>query len=186
MTVVGAVGLSTRHRRRRPPAARIFLSEIQNLCYPANHGRNAKSSRILPPGPRGKVRARPEPKNFGDELFGFWVYCNPLKLHKTAKGIFGKAWRKRAEIWKSLQKSLESRLYFATSPLCPALDTQMRRSARGKGNFPLRKPLIIRETWKESRSALQFRERARNPELANLRQVRGDLRARLFTSARPA
>jgi methylenetetrahydrofolate dehydrogenase (NADP+)/methenyltetrahydrofolate cyclohydrolase len=30
-----------------------------------------------------------------------------LKFHKTAKGIFGKAWRKQAEIWKSLQKRLE-------------------------------------------------------------------------------
>src|SRR5271168_2199090 len=63
----------------------------------------------------------------------------------------------------------ESRLYFATSPLCPALDTQMRRSAGGKGNFPPRKPLIIRETRKESRSAVWFRERARNPE-ADLRR----------------
>src|ERR1700722_2630266 len=34
------------------------------------------------------------------------LYCNPLKSHKTAKGFFGKAWRKRAEIWKCLEKNL--------------------------------------------------------------------------------
>jgi hypothetical protein len=39
--------------------------------------------------------------------FRFWKPCNPLKSHKTAKGIFGKAWRETAQIWKSLQKSLE-------------------------------------------------------------------------------
>ena len=35
--------------------------------------------------------------------------CNPLKSHKTAKGIFGKAWTKIAEIWKSLAKKLGGR-----------------------------------------------------------------------------
>jgi hypothetical protein len=107
MTVVGAVGLSTRHRRRRTPTARIFLSEIQNLCYPANHDRNAKSSRILPLGPQGKVRARPEPqKSLEMSILGPGSIVTPLKLDKAAKGIFGKAWRKRAEIWKSLPKKL--------------------------------------------------------------------------------
>jgi hypothetical protein len=38
-----------------------------------------------------------------------WSPCNPLKRHKTAKEIFGKAWTKTAWIWKSLQKSLEGR-----------------------------------------------------------------------------
>ena len=46
---------------------------------------------------------------FGKELFRVWEPCKPLKSHKTAKGIFGKARRKLAEIWKSLQKSLEAR-----------------------------------------------------------------------------
>src|SRR5271170_1803219 len=32
--------------------------------------------------------------------------CNPLKSHKTAKAFFGKAWRKQAVIWKSLEKKL--------------------------------------------------------------------------------
>src|SRR5271168_5274570 len=40
---------------------------------------------------------------------GVWEPRKPLKSHKTAKGIFGKAWRKLAEIWKSLQKSLGAR-----------------------------------------------------------------------------
>jgi hypothetical protein len=58
------------------------------------------------PARRAKSARGLSRKKFGDELFGSWVYCNPLKLHKTVKGIFGKAWRKRAEIWKSLQKKL--------------------------------------------------------------------------------
>jgi hypothetical protein len=32
--------------------------------------------------------------------------CNPLKSHKTAKEMFGKAWSKTAEIWKGLEKKL--------------------------------------------------------------------------------
>ena len=38
--------------------------------------------------------------------------CNLLKSHKTAKASFGKAWRKQAGIWKSLEKAW-TRLYFA-------------------------------------------------------------------------
>jgi hypothetical protein len=36
-----------------------------------------------------------------------------LKFHKTAKAFFGKAWTQTAWIWKSLQESLEARLYSA-------------------------------------------------------------------------
>jgi hypothetical protein len=36
-----------------------------------------------------------------------WKACNPLKSHKTAKEMFGKAWSETAEIWKGLDKSLE-------------------------------------------------------------------------------
>jgi hypothetical protein len=36
-----------------------------------------------------------------------FFYCKPLKSLKTAKGIFGKAWRETAQIWKGLAKSLE-------------------------------------------------------------------------------
>src|SRR5271155_4772809 len=38
-----------------------------------------------------------------------WEACNPLKSHKTAKELLRKAWRKEAEIWKSLRKSLQAR-----------------------------------------------------------------------------
>jgi hypothetical protein len=56
--------------------------------------------------------------------FRFWKPCNPLKSHKTAKGMFGKAWRETAQIWKSLQKSLEVLearrvIGVAADPRCP-------------------------------------------------------------------
>ena len=56
-------------------------------------------------------------KKVGSLGVTLWVRkpCNPLKSHKTAKAFFGKAryyvatgkaWRKTAEIWKSLEKKL--------------------------------------------------------------------------------
>src|ERR1700729_4118710 len=36
-----------------------------------------------------------------------WKPCNPLKSHKTAKDLFGKAWSKTREFWRSLEKGLE-------------------------------------------------------------------------------
>ena len=39
---------------------------------------------------------------------GVWKPCNPLKSHKTAKDLFGKAWSKTREFWRSLEKGLES------------------------------------------------------------------------------
>jgi hypothetical protein len=44
--------------------------------------------------------------------------CNPLKSHKTAKALFGKAWSKTREFWRSLEKSLEGA--FIPPPLAPA------------------------------------------------------------------
>src|SRR5271155_3449018 len=38
---------------------------------------------------------------------GVWKPCNPLKSHKTAKALFGKAWSQTREFWKSLEKGLE-------------------------------------------------------------------------------
>src|SRR5271155_363441 len=38
-----------------------------------------------------------------------WIYCNPLKSHKTAKAFFGNVWRKQAEIWKCLEKAWRRR-----------------------------------------------------------------------------
>ena len=43
-----------------------------------------------------------ERQKFWRGIFLVWNYCNALKSHKTAKGIFGKAWRRQAEIWKCL------------------------------------------------------------------------------------
>ena len=43
-------------------------------------------------------------QKFGNSQNSVWGYSNPLKFHKTAKGIFGNPWRKQAWIWKSLAK----------------------------------------------------------------------------------
>jgi hypothetical protein len=63
----------------------------------------------VPPALSGRVGAsleRFEPKKFGGGQNGRRIYCNPLKFHKTAKGMFGKIWRKKAWFWKSLAQSL--------------------------------------------------------------------------------
>src|ERR1700733_7734396 len=48
---------------------------------------------------------------------GVWKTCNPLKSHKTAKDLFGKAWSKTREFWRSLEKGLEGA--FIPPPLAP-------------------------------------------------------------------
>src|ERR1700677_3787498 len=49
---------------------------------------------------------------------GVWKTCNPLKSPKTAKDLFGKAWSKTREFWRSLEKGLEGA--FIPPPLAPA------------------------------------------------------------------
>src|ERR1700690_2106627 len=44
--------------------------------------------------------------------------CNPLKSHKIAKALFGKAWSKTREFWRSLEKGLEDASI--PPPLAPA------------------------------------------------------------------
>ena len=46
-----------------------------------------------------------------------WKPCNPLKSHKTAKDLFGKAWSKTRDFWRSLEKGLEGA--FIPPPLAP-------------------------------------------------------------------
>src|ERR1700692_1225979 len=48
-----------------------------------------------------------------------WKPCNPLKSHKTAKALFGKAWSKTRGFWRSLEKGLEGA--FIPPPLAPAI-----------------------------------------------------------------
>jgi hypothetical protein len=40
-----------------------------------------------------------------------WKPCNPLRSHKTAKDLFGKAWSKTRDFWRSLEKGLEAPLF---------------------------------------------------------------------------
>src|ERR1700684_1658480 len=51
-------------------------------------------------------RGRPEAKNL-EASKDVWKPCNPLKSHKTAKDLFGKAWSKTRDFWRSLEKVLE-------------------------------------------------------------------------------
>jgi hypothetical protein len=69
------------------------LSEIRNPCYALNHdGPNGNRTKgISPPVGRSSVGGANGKKLKGTLLV--WSPCNPLKSYKTAKGIFGKAWR---------------------------------------------------------------------------------------------
>src|ERR1700684_1001665 len=70
-------------------------------------------------------RGRPEAKNL-EASKDVWKTCTPLKSHKTAKDLFGKAWSKTREFWRSLEKGLEGA--FIPPPLAPA--TSGLRSSR--------------------------------------------------------
>jgi hypothetical protein len=61
-----------------------------------------------------------------------WKPCNPLKSHKTAKDLFGKAWSKTRDFWEKLGKRLGGRLYSATvGSLPPAASDRAGSSLRG-------------------------------------------------------
>jgi hypothetical protein len=53
--------------------------------------------------------------------------CNLVKSHKTAKASFGKAWRKQAGIWKSLEKKL-GRAFILPSLRLPAMPRHPSRT----------------------------------------------------------
>src|SRR5580700_3510947 len=54
-----------------------------------------------------------------------WNPCNPLKSHKTAKALFGKAWSGTRGFWRSLEKGLEGA--FIPPPLAPAASSLRSR-----------------------------------------------------------
>src|ERR1700683_331156 len=56
---------------------------------------------------------------------GVWKPCNPLKSHTNAKDLFGKAWSKTREFWRSLEKGLEGA--FIPPPLAPAASSLRSR-----------------------------------------------------------
>src|ERR1700678_4031571 len=62
---------------------------------------------------------------------GVWKPCNPLKSHKPAKALFGKAWSKTREFWKSLEKGLGAPLFRHRSLLPPASSERAGSSLRG-------------------------------------------------------
>ena len=65
-------------------------------------------------------------EKFGKDAFPGLDPCNPLIYHKTAKAFFGNPCRKQAEIWKSLEKKLGDRLYFAAS--APSIFPRLHQS----------------------------------------------------------
>src|SRR5271156_3164645 len=62
---------------------------------------------------------------------GIWKPCNPLKSHKTAKDLFGKAWSKTREFWRSLEKGLEGAFIPPPWLLPPAASDRAGSSLRG-------------------------------------------------------
>ena len=93
-------GSCTHARSPRPPATQIAQGRTSRDC--ANNAAERK------PTPR---------KSLGKGLFRLKP-LQPLKSHKTAKALFGKAWRKMTEIWKSLEKMLGDAPSFRR--LCPS------------------------------------------------------------------
>jgi hypothetical protein len=81
-------------------------------------------------------------KKFGKKAFPGFDPCNPLIYHKTAKAFFGNPCRKQTEIWKSLEKKLGDRLYFAAS--APStfgyLNRQPTFAALGLGSVEMLEP----------------------------------------------
>src|SRR5271163_3993506 len=65
------------------------------------------ASRHFSRGDEARPCGRPGPQKVWRRTLLIFFYCKPLKSLKTAKGIFGKAWRETAQIWKGLAKSLE-------------------------------------------------------------------------------
>src|SRR5580698_3863210 len=61
------------------------------------------------PRARGLLETPLEPSKIWRTTLSIWIYCKPLKSHKTAKAFFGNVWRRQAEIWKSLQKAWRRR-----------------------------------------------------------------------------
>src|SRR6202166_667883 len=89
---------------------------------------------------------------------GVWKTCNLLKSHKTAKDLFGKAWSKTREFWRSLEKGLEGA--FIPPPLAPATSglrsswiviarSEVPKQPRGSFSYGKRevmKPFVPRKT----------------------------------------
>jgi hypothetical protein len=65
----------------------------------------------LPSAPRsratGPLQVMRDAKILRTELF-VWIYCNPLKFHKTAKTFFGKAWHWNHRYLEIFAKYLEA------------------------------------------------------------------------------
>src|SRR5271168_1480867 len=66
---------------------------------------------------KNAVERRPMRRKNLEKAFLVRDPCNSLKSHKTAKAFFGKAWRKQAGIWKSLEKKLGSAFISPSFPL---------------------------------------------------------------------
>src|ERR1700749_1825165 len=64
-----------------------------------------------------------------------WKPCNPLESHKTTKALFGKAWSKTREFWRSLEKGLEGA--FIPPPFPPAASDRSDEATRGSVTRPL-------------------------------------------------
>src|SRR5277367_5483874 len=69
-------------------------------------------------------------EKFGQPSLLIWIYCNPLKSHKTAKAFFGKAWHRTTLLWKSWQIAWSGVPVVAAGSAGEALPQQVEQRAR--------------------------------------------------------
>src|ERR1700722_588541 len=104
-----------------------------------------------------------------------WNPCNPLKSHKTAKDLFGKAWSKTRDFWEKLEKRLGGRLYSATvGSLPPAASARAGSSLRGakRRSNP---GVASRGPWVASlRKSFVLEKRPESTEKRKARFIQGD------------
>ena len=98
---------------------------------------------------------------------GVWKPCNPLKSHKTAKDLFGKAWSKTREFWRSLEKAWRAPLFRHRWLLPPAASDRAGLSLRGASSKQPRGSFRTERRSKRSRSS-----RERRPECLERRMAR--------------
>jgi hypothetical protein len=108
--------------------------------------RESTKGGVTKPEMRPKGGGRRE--KFGNDAFPGLDPCNPLIYHKTGKAFFGNPCRKQAEIWKSLEKSLETafisppsllpcfRGYINRQPDVRGARARLGVDARAEGNRP--------------------------------------------------
>ena len=105
----------------------------------------------LAPGRAGSLSPLTAQKIWRTTLW-IWIYCNPLKTHKTTKTFLGKAWHWNRISLEKLAKSLEARdragrsyrLQAMTAPIDSIISPRLLRMGRGEG-----RRARLRQFWRD-------------------------------------